>query len=71
MAPTPKLRWLRFSLRTLFVVVTVLACWLGYYVNWHAQRNAVLGSDRILSHSFRMMSGSRCRGRLRFLVPMK
>lgn len=31
-------RWLRFSLRTLFVVVTLLACWLGYQLNWIRQR---------------------------------
>jgi hypothetical protein len=30
MIPAPKRRWSRFSLRTLFVVVTVLCCCLGY-----------------------------------------
>jgi hypothetical protein len=30
-----------FSLRTLFVVVTVVGCWLGYSVNWIRQRHAV------------------------------
>ena len=31
----PKRRWPRFSLRTLFVVVTVLCCWLG----WRLERS--------------------------------
>jgi hypothetical protein len=31
--PAPHRRWFRFSLRTLFVVVTVFACWLGWNVN--------------------------------------
>ena len=38
MTLAPKRRWFRFSLRTLFVVVTVACCWLGYYVNWAHQR---------------------------------
>ncbi len=39
--PTANRRWLRFSLRTLFVVVTVLCVWLGYELNWirHAMRH--------------------------------
>lgn len=43
--PRPKLRsllisrrWLRFSLRGMFVVMTLLGIWLGYYVNWMRQR---------------------------------
>ena len=39
---TPKRRWLRFSLRTLFVAVTVLALFGGYTANQLHQ------SDRIL-----------------------
>jgi hypothetical protein len=30
---------LQFSLRTLFVVLTVLGCWLGYEFNWIRQRH--------------------------------
>ena len=30
MTPAPKRRWLRFTLRTLFVVVTVFSIWLGW-----------------------------------------
>ncbi|MEX2114425.1 MAG: hypothetical protein WD845_14620 [Pirellulales bacterium] len=36
MTPAPKRRWLRFSLRTLFVVVTVICVWFG--LNLHAVR---------------------------------
>ena len=32
-----KLRWFRFSLRTMFVVVTMFACWLGW--NLHVVQN--------------------------------
>ncbi len=38
MTPTPNRRWLRFSLRTMFALVTALTCWLGYHVHWHSQR---------------------------------
>ncbi len=41
MTPTPNRRWLRFSLRTLFVVVTVLACWLGWQLFVIRDRQAV------------------------------
>ena len=38
----PKRRWPQFSLRTMFVVVTVLAVplgWIGYSLNWIRQRH--------------------------------
>jgi len=38
MTHAPKRRWFRFSLRTLFVVVTVIACWLGWSLNWMRDR---------------------------------
>jgi hypothetical protein len=41
MTSAPKRRWFRFSLRTLFVVVTVIACWLGWNVHVVRQRQAV------------------------------
>jgi hypothetical protein len=41
-APAKPRRWFRFSVRTLFVVVTALACWLGYELNWIRQRHAIL-----------------------------
>jgi hypothetical protein len=40
--PYPKRRWFRFSLRTLFVVVTVFGCWLGYELNWIRQRHEAI-----------------------------
>jgi hypothetical protein len=38
----PRRRWLRFSLRTLFVLVTVVGCWLGYQLNWIRQRHELI-----------------------------
>jgi hypothetical protein len=35
----PKRRGLRFSLRTLFVVVTALACWLGWNLHQVRERD--------------------------------
>src|SRR5690242_447185 len=40
----PKRRWFRFSLRTLFVLLTLVACWLGYELNWIRLRHAALTS---------------------------
>jgi hypothetical protein len=37
-----KLRWFRFSLRTLFVLVTVSCVWLGYHLNWIRERQAFI-----------------------------
>jgi hypothetical protein len=41
MSLAPKRRW-SFSLRTLFVVVTVFGGWLGYELNWIRQRRSVV-----------------------------
>lgn len=46
--PVPKRRWFRYSLRTLFVVVTVVCCWLGYHLNWIAQRHAFLADETLV-----------------------
>ncbi len=40
MTIAPKRRWFNYSLRTLFVVVTVLCVWLGWNVNIVQQRRA-------------------------------
>jgi hypothetical protein len=40
MAPAPKRRW-SYSLRTLFVVVTVLCCWLGWNLHLVREHNRV------------------------------
>jgi hypothetical protein len=42
MTPAPKRRWFSFSLRTLFVVVTVAAascCWVSAQLNWIKERS--------------------------------
>ena len=38
MTTAPKRRWFKFSLRTLFVAVTVLGMWIGYYIHWKQER---------------------------------
>ncbi len=38
----PRRRWFRFSLRTLFVLMTLLCVWLGWNVYQVRQREAVL-----------------------------
>ena len=35
----PKRRWFRFSLRTLFVLVTIIGKRLGYSFNWIRQKS--------------------------------
>jgi hypothetical protein len=45
--PNPR-RWFRFSLRTMFVLVTVVCVWLGYQLNWIRQRREVLNSGEFL-----------------------
>ena len=44
--PVPKRRWFRFSLRTLFVMMTVVCCWLGYELNWIRNRHAFIDRQR-------------------------
>lgn len=36
--PASKRRWLRFSLKWLFVFVTIFACWLGWIIQQLARR---------------------------------
>ena len=45
MTPAPKRRWFRYSLRTLFVVVTLFGCWLGYELNWLRQRRSFIADE--------------------------
>ena len=38
----PTRRWLRFSIRTLLIAVTILCMWLGWAMQWiHQRRDAV------------------------------
>ena len=48
MTSPPNRRWFKFSLRTLFVVVTVVACWLGYAIPWINQRHAFLAQPDLI-----------------------
>jgi hypothetical protein len=52
MTPAPKRRWFQWSLRTLFVVVTVFGCWLGYELNWIRQRHRYLEDQADLRARF-------------------
>lgn len=47
----PKRRWPRFSLRTMFAVVTVFGCWLGYELNWARQRRAFIDHETAIRDS--------------------
>jgi hypothetical protein len=47
MTLAPK-RWFHWSLRTMFVVVTVLCLWMGYQLNWIRQRNHALTSGDVV-----------------------
>ena len=52
MTLAPTNRWYRFRLRTLFVVVTVIACWLGYELNWIQERQQVRAWLETSEHSW-------------------
>ena len=55
MSPAPKRRWFRFSLRTMFIVVTVFGCllgWLSYELNWIRQRQAWRPASRTIRANF-------------------
>jgi hypothetical protein len=54
MTPTPKRRWPRFTLRTLFAAVTVLGMglgWVVYQLDWIRQRRDIIARPDILSWS--------------------
>ena len=40
-----KPRWFRFSLRTLFVVVTIFGVWLGWQLKWIRERREFLAAE--------------------------
>src|SRR4051812_31586087 len=40
-------RWLRFSLRTMLVVLTAVCVWLAYSLDWIRQRHEALTSDGV------------------------
>jgi hypothetical protein len=42
-SPAPlRRRWFSFSLRTIFVSITLFALWLGWEVNWLRKRHAII-----------------------------
>ena len=43
-------RWFRFSLRTLFVVVTIVCVWVAFQVSWIRQRQKLLAEDQAISN---------------------
>jgi hypothetical protein len=47
MSDAPKRRRFRYSLRTLFVVVTVLGCWLGYQLHRIGERRQFLAQPHV------------------------
>ncbi len=53
MLPTPPgRRWFRYGLRTLFAVVTVICCFLGYECNWIYARREAIQSGIAVRHIF-------------------
>ena len=63
MTTQPRRRWfhIAFGLRTLFVVVTAVAIWLGYHMSWIRQRHEIrqwLEQRWVMSGSFEV-GGSR------------
>ena len=44
--PATRRRWFRFTLRTLFVVVTLVACCLGYQLNWIGERHSLIDASQ-------------------------
>jgi hypothetical protein len=60
----PRRRWFRFSLRTLFVLVTLLGCvmgWVVYSLSWIRQRDELLYVEGV-SAGFYMPADNRPRG---------
>jgi hypothetical protein len=52
MVAAPKRRWFRFSLRTMFVVVTITCGWLSYEANWIRQRRMVIADPQVQSATY-------------------
>ena len=48
----PNRRWLRFSLSTLIIVVSMLSVVLGYYVNWQWHRAAAFDRYKIFASPY-------------------
>jgi hypothetical protein len=44
--PKPRRRWFSYSLRTMFVAMTVMGIFLAYDINWIRQRHEFLRTTR-------------------------
>ena len=72
-----KLRWLTFSIRTLFVAVTVCCVWLAYHSKWKRQRsvalktNAILRAEPFPPHRFFLPFGLRVLGEEAFVITVR
>lgn len=65
MAALAPRRWLNFSLRMMFVVITLIACYLGYHANIvHARRHV-----RQLYDEYSAVQFSDTHGRLQSQIP--
>ncbi len=47
-APFIRRRWFQFGFGTIFVLVTGVACWLGYTVPWMRQRQVFLAQAHVI-----------------------
>lgn len=65
--PKPRSRWWRFSLRTMFIVVTLLCCWLGWESSIVRNRQSVLKEMRS-SSAVHFVTAEEWKGR--FPLPM-
>lgn len=43
---TPRRRWFRFGLRTMFVVLTMFSLWLGWQANWIRERHSLIDAPQ-------------------------
>src|SRR5688572_181685 len=57
MEEKPKTRWLRFSLRTMFLVVTAVCCWLAWQLSVVRERRDLL-NDLNASRGFQIVKAS-------------
>src|SRR5438034_453514 len=49
-------RWFRFSLRTMFVAMTLLCCWLGWQLSVVRDRQSALSQLRAQQFAFEIIS---------------
>ncbi len=52
MTHAPRRRWPRFTLRTMFALVTVAIVLVGYPINWIRQRHEVMAKSHVLRRAY-------------------